>query len=80
MEAQRSPASIVSPLPLKKEGGGWLSGARSEKIGGAKPQLTVLSSLHSTIARSFSAELEDIFRIDSSVADLDAKLDERCVT
>lgn len=34
----------------------------------------------STIARSFSAELEDIFRIDNSVADLDAKLDERCVT
>lgn len=33
----------------------------------------------STIARSFSAELEDIFRIDNSVADLDAKLDERCV-
>ncbi|CAN8104260.1 unnamed protein product [Discula destructiva] len=31
----------------------------------------------STIARSFSAELEDIFRIDNSVADLDAKLDER---
>lgn len=34
----------------------------------------------STIARSFSAELEDIFRIEDSVADLDAKLDERCVT
>lgn len=34
----------------------------------------------STIARSFSAELEDIFRIENSVADLDAKLDERCVT
>ncbi|KAF3765741.1 hypothetical protein M406DRAFT_356037 [Cryphonectria parasitica EP155] len=31
----------------------------------------------STIARSFSAELEGIFRIDNSVADLDAKLDER---
>lgn len=34
----------------------------------------------STIARSFSAELEGIFRIEDSVADLDAKLDERCVT
>ncbi|PSR80076.1 hypothetical protein BD289DRAFT_485222 [Coniella lustricola] len=31
----------------------------------------------STIARSFSAELEGIFRIDNSVAELDAKLDER---
>lgn len=36
--------------------------------------------LSSTIARSFSAELADIFRLDESVADLDAKIDERCVT
>jgi hypothetical protein len=36
--------------------------------------------LSSTIARSFSAELADIFRLDNSVADLDAKVDERCVT
>lgn len=35
---------------------------------------------YSTIARSFSAELADIFRLDESVADLDAKIDERCVT
>lgn len=45
------------------------------------PKLTAAAaSPSSTIARSFSAELEDIFRIDNSVADLDAKLDERCVT
>ncbi|KAF6814969.1 hypothetical protein CMUS01_02369 [Colletotrichum musicola] len=31
----------------------------------------------STIARSFSAELMDIFRIENSVADLDEKLDQR---
>lgn len=42
--------------------------------------LTQRPAHDSTIARSFSAELEDIFRIDNSVADLDAKLDERCVT
>ncbi|KAF9878917.1 hypothetical protein CkaCkLH20_03817 [Colletotrichum karsti] len=31
----------------------------------------------STIARSFSAELMDIFRIENSVADLDEKIDQR---
>lgn len=30
-----------------------------------------------TIARSFSQELGDIFRIDNSVADLDEKVDKR---
>ncbi|KKY31273.1 hypothetical protein UCDDA912_g08769 [Diaporthe ampelina] len=42
---------------------------RDWKPNGRRPQ--------STIARSFSAELADIFRLDESVADLDAKIDER---
>ncbi|KAG8163901.1 hypothetical protein KVR01_005819 [Diaporthe batatas] len=42
---------------------------RDWKPNGRRPQ--------STIARSFSAELADIFRLDNSVADLDAKIDER---
>ncbi|EHA56740.1 hypothetical protein MCOR27_008004 [Pyricularia oryzae] len=32
---------------------------------------------HSTIARSFSAELMDIFRIENSLADLDSQVDKR---
>lgn len=32
---------------------------------------------HRTIARSFSQELGDIFRIDNSVADLDEQIDKR---
>jgi hypothetical protein len=32
-----------------------------------------------TIARSFSQELMDIFRIENSVADLDKQIDERSV-
>jgi hypothetical protein len=32
-----------------------------------------------TIARSFSAELMDIFRIENSLADLDEKVDKRYV-
>lgn len=31
------------------------------------------------MARSFSAELMDIFRIENSLTDLDQKVDERCV-
>ncbi|KUI67469.1 hypothetical protein VM1G_03116 [Cytospora mali] len=42
---------------------------REWKPNGRRPQ--------STIARSFSLELQDIFRIEDSVAELDAKLDER---
>ncbi|POS80193.1 hypothetical protein DHEL01_v201420 [Diaporthe helianthi] len=42
---------------------------RDWKPNGRRPQ--------STIARSFSAELADIFRLENSVADLDAKIDER---
>lgn len=34
----------------------------------------------STIARSFSAELMDIFRIENSVADLDEQIDKRYVS
>ena len=34
----------------------------------------------STIARSFSAELMDIFKIDESVTDLDDRVDKRLVT
>lgn len=34
---------------------------------------------NSTIARSFSQELMDIFRIENSVADLDEKVDKRYV-
>ncbi|KAJ8130032.1 hypothetical protein O1611_g3601 [Lasiodiplodia mahajangana] len=34
----------------------------------------------STIARSFSAELMDIFRIENSVADLDEQIDRRYVS
>lgn len=32
---------------------------------------------YSTIARSFSAELMDIFRIENSLADLDSQVDKR---
>lgn len=42
---------------------------RDWKPSGRRPQ--------STIARSFSAELMDIFRIENSVADLDEKIDKR---
>jgi hypothetical protein len=42
---------------------------RDWKPSGRRPQ--------STIARSFSAELMDIFRIENSVADLDEKVDKR---
>lgn len=42
---------------------------RDWKPNGRRPQ--------STIARSFSAELMDIFRIENSVADLDEKVDKR---
>lgn len=42
---------------------------RDWKPNGRRPQ--------STIARTFSQELMDIFRIENSVADLDSKLDER---
>ncbi len=35
--------------------------------------------LYSTIARSFSQELMDIFRIENSVADLDEKVEKRSV-
>lgn len=35
--------------------------------------------LYRTIARSFSAELMDIFRIENSVADLDEEIDKRYV-
>ena len=39
--------------------------------------LTCILSRNSTIARSFSQELMDIFRIENSVADLDAQVDKR---
>ena len=38
-----------------------------------------INSQDRTIARSFSDELMDIFRIDNSVADLDHQVDTRCV-
>ena len=38
-----------------------------------------INSEDRTIARSFSDELMDIFRIDNSVADLDQQVDTRCV-
>lgn len=70
----RRPQSYVSlrsfiPYPL-----------RTDLPGHFSVQITDKGSLSSTIARSFSAELADIFRLDESVADLDAKIDERCVT
>jgi hypothetical protein len=42
---------------------------RDWKPNGRRPQ--------STLARSFSAELMDIFRIEDSISDLDQKVDER---
>jgi hypothetical protein len=44
-----------------------------------KTQWLTLLLCHSTIARSFSAELMDIFRIENSVADLDEQIDKRSV-
>jgi hypothetical protein len=39
-------------------------------------QLTILTS---TMARSFSLALNDLFKIDNSLADLDAAVSEKCV-
>lgn len=39
-----------------------------------------INSEDRTVARSFSDELMNIFRIDNSVADLDQQVDTRCVT
>ena len=35
---------------------------------------------HRTMARSFSLALNDLFKIDNSLADLDAAVYEKCVT
>jgi hypothetical protein len=45
----------------------------------ATRQWLTLLLCRSTIARSFSAELMDIFRIENSVADLDEQVDKRSV-
>jgi hypothetical protein len=41
------------------------------KPSGRRPQ--------STMARNFSDALNDLFKIDNSIADLDAKVDQKCV-
>lgn len=43
-------------------------------------QQTTNIMAHSTIARSFSLELMDIFRIENSISDLDQQVDKRCVS
>lgn len=70
----RRPQSYVSPHSS------ILRPSRTGLFKPPSPFKLLTMGLSSTIARSFSAELADIFRLDESVADLDAKIDERCVT
>lgn len=56
------------------------SRATSPSVRSLVHELDGLTVVSSTIARSFSLELQDIFRIDDSITELDTKLEERCVT
>ena len=72
VEAKRPQATVVRLAPEQAASGGqlpWLGTTSADRL--------TSRLFRSTIARSFSSELMDIFRIENSVADLDEKVSER---